>query len=228
MGACDRRHRGRPLGAGRRRHRRGVGVLLGWATPAGSRASPTPASTTSATGWCRSTARGSRSASSRCPPSQPSTATRSVPDCAWRWRATSATPHGTPSSASPSSSWGCTPGMAGTYLLPNVVGAAHARDLLLTGRVVEADEALRIGLVSRVIESASFDDEVLDIAAGIATTAPIATQPDQDRARRRRPRRLRERPAVGGAGPADDAGHRRPAGGDPGQPREASTGLRRR
>ena len=41
-------------------------------------------------------------------------------------------------------------GMAGTWLLPNVVGPAHARDLLLTGRVVEADEALRLGLVSRV------------------------------------------------------------------------------
>ena len=67
-------------------------------------------------------------------------------------------------------------GMAGTYLLPNVVGAAHARDLLLTGRVVEAEEALRIGLVSRVIESASFDDEVLSIAADIAATAPIATK----------------------------------------------------
>lgn len=67
-------------------------------------------------------------------------------------------------------------GMAGTYLLPNVVGAAHARDLLLTGRVVEAEEALRIGLVSRVIESASFDDDVLAIAADIAATAPIATK----------------------------------------------------
>ena len=41
-------------------------------------------------------------------------------------------------------------GMAGTYLLPNVVGEAHARDLLLTGRLVDADEALRLGLVSRV------------------------------------------------------------------------------
>ena len=67
-------------------------------------------------------------------------------------------------------------GMAGTYLLPNVVGAAHARDLLLTGRVVEADEALRIGLVSRVIESATFADEVLATAGDIAATAPIATR----------------------------------------------------
>src|SRR6188472_2008290 len=49
-------------------------------------------------------------------------------------------------------------GMAGTWLLPNVVGAAHARDLLLTGRVVEADEALRLGLVSRVIGGDGFLD----------------------------------------------------------------------
>ncbi|CAN5209340.1 enoyl-CoA hydratase-related protein [soil metagenome] len=67
-------------------------------------------------------------------------------------------------------------GMAGTYLLPNVVGAAHARDLLLTGRVVDADEALRLGLVSRVIDPASFRDEAIAVAAGIAATAPIASR----------------------------------------------------
>lgn len=67
-------------------------------------------------------------------------------------------------------------GMAGTYLLPNVVGAAHARDLLLTGRVVEADEALRLGLVSRVIDAADFDEEVLAAARGIAATAPVASR----------------------------------------------------
>ncbi|GAA1131025.1 enoyl-CoA hydratase/isomerase family protein [Nocardioides aquiterrae] len=67
-------------------------------------------------------------------------------------------------------------GMGGTYLLPNVVGEAHARDLLLTGRVVDADEALRLGLVSRVIEAASFREEVLATAAGIAATAPIASK----------------------------------------------------
>jgi enoyl-CoA hydratase len=67
-------------------------------------------------------------------------------------------------------------GMAGTYLLPNVVGEAHARDLLLTGRVVDADEAFRLGLVSRVIEPASFLDEVLATAGDIAATAPIASR----------------------------------------------------
>jgi enoyl-CoA hydratase/carnithine racemase len=71
---------------------------------------------------------------------------------------------------------GMHPGMAATYLLPNVVGEAHARDLLLTGRVVEADEALRLGLVSRVIERDGFLDEVLETAAGIAATAPIASR----------------------------------------------------
>jgi enoyl-CoA hydratase/carnithine racemase len=67
-------------------------------------------------------------------------------------------------------------GMAGTWLLPEVVGPAHARDLLLTGRVVDADEALRLGMVSRVIEPDAFLDEVLATAAGIAATAPIAAR----------------------------------------------------
>lgn len=67
-------------------------------------------------------------------------------------------------------------GMAGTYLLPNVVGPAHARDLLLTGRVVDADEALGLGLVSRVIDAASFREEVMEAASGIAATAPIASR----------------------------------------------------
>ena len=70
-------------------------------------------------------------------------------------------------------------GMGGTHLLPEVVGEAHAKDLLLTGRVVDAEEALRIGLVSRVLDpdsTGTFHDDVLEIAAGIAAGAPIATR----------------------------------------------------
>lgn len=67
-------------------------------------------------------------------------------------------------------------GMAATYLLPNAVGDAHARELLLTGRTVDAAEALRLGLVSRVFEADGFLGEVLDIARGIAGTAPIASR----------------------------------------------------
>lgn len=71
---------------------------------------------------------------------------------------------------------GMHPGMGATYSLPNVVGAAAARELLLTGRAVETDEALRIGLVSQVFEADTFDAEVLAIAEGIAGTAPIASR----------------------------------------------------
>ena len=71
---------------------------------------------------------------------------------------------------------GMHPGMGGTWLLPEIVGAAAARDLLLTGRVVDADEALRLGLVSRVLEPAGFLDEVLATAAEVAATAPVASR----------------------------------------------------
>jgi len=67
-------------------------------------------------------------------------------------------------------------GMAATYTLPRVVGPAHARDLLLTGRIVDAEEALRMGLVSEVLGQATFRAEVLSRAAEIAATAPVASR----------------------------------------------------
>jgi len=67
-------------------------------------------------------------------------------------------------------------GMAATYLLPDVVGDAHARDLLLTGRTVQDEEALRLGLVSGVLPAEGFLEAVLETAAGIAANAPIATR----------------------------------------------------
>ncbi len=71
---------------------------------------------------------------------------------------------------------GMHPGMAATYLLPNAVGEANARELLLTGRTVEAEEARQLGLVSRVFPADRFAAEVDDIAAGIAATAPIPSR----------------------------------------------------
>ena len=50
------------------------------------------------------------------------------------------------------------------------------RDLMLTGRVVQDDEAVRLGLVSRVLPGETFDDEVLETAVGIAATAPIPSR----------------------------------------------------
>jgi enoyl-CoA hydratase/carnithine racemase len=66
--------------------------------------------------------------------------------------------------------------MAATYLLPDVIGEANARELLLTGRTVDAEEALRLGLVSRLFADDAFADEVQAIAEGIAATAPIASR----------------------------------------------------
>ncbi|HEX5770901.1 MAG TPA: enoyl-CoA hydratase-related protein [Nocardioidaceae bacterium] len=71
---------------------------------------------------------------------------------------------------------GMHPGMAATYLLPNVVGDAHARDLLLTGRIADAEEALRLGMVSRVLPDETFLDDVLEVAEGIAANAPIPSR----------------------------------------------------
>jgi enoyl-CoA hydratase len=71
---------------------------------------------------------------------------------------------------------GMHPGMAATYLLPDVVGNAHARDLLLTGRIADAEESLRLGMVSRVLPDEGFLAEVLEIAAGVASTAPIPSR----------------------------------------------------
>ena len=67
-------------------------------------------------------------------------------------------------------------GMGGTWLLPDVVGEAAARDLLLTGRIVDAEEALRLGLVSRVAPEGGLDAMVAEAAEGIAGNAPIATR----------------------------------------------------
>jgi enoyl-CoA hydratase len=53
-----------------------------------------------------------------------------------------------------------------TYLLPRLIGAARAFDMIVTGREVDADEAERMGLVSRV----AFDDELMDVALATART----------------------------------------------------------
>lgn len=71
---------------------------------------------------------------------------------------------------------GLHPGMAATHLFPDVVGEAAARDLLLTGRIVDAEEARHLQLVSRVFSDETFLDEALAVAIGIAETAPIASR----------------------------------------------------
>lgn len=63
--------------------------------------------------------------------------------------------------------WGAVPAIVMT-LLRRTVGEKHAADLVLTGRVISAEEAERVGLVSRVIPAASYEQDVAAALAGIA------------------------------------------------------------
>ena len=69
-----------------------------------------------------------------------------------------------------------TPGAGGTQRLPRVVGQAHARDLILTGRLLDAAEAERIGLVSRVVPAGEAVAAAVAIGGEIAARGPIAVR----------------------------------------------------
>jgi len=71
---------------------------------------------------------------------------------------------------------GLHPGMAATYLLPEAVGMARAREMLYTGRVVGASQAVELGLINRVLPAEGLVEEVLDVAASVAAAAPVAVR----------------------------------------------------
>lgn len=71
---------------------------------------------------------------------------------------------------------GMHPGMLATYLLPQAVGLARARDLLLTGRTVLGEEGERIGLVSAHLPTEQVLGHALEVAEQIAATAPVASR----------------------------------------------------
>lgn len=78
--------------------------------------------------------------------------------------------------SAPFTALGMHSGMAATYLLPATVGLPVARELLLTGRRVDADEALRIGLVNGVVERELLLDRAIAVAEQIAGNGPIAVR----------------------------------------------------
>jgi enoyl-CoA hydratase len=63
---------------------------------------------------------------------------------------------------------GIIPGIGGTQRLTHAVGKAKAMDLCLTGRMMDATEAERAGLVARVVPAASLMDEAMKVAETIA------------------------------------------------------------
>ena len=69
---------------------------------------------------------------------------------------------------------GVTPGMGGSQRMALAVGKAKAMDMCLTGRMMNAEEAERCGLVARVVPAASLVDEALKVAESIAAMPPLA------------------------------------------------------
>jgi enoyl-CoA hydratase len=71
---------------------------------------------------------------------------------------------------------GLIPGYAGSQRLPRLVGRGRALELLLSGHSISADEALRIGLVNRVVPSAQLLTEARALAHTLASKAPVAVR----------------------------------------------------
>ena len=71
---------------------------------------------------------------------------------------------------------GILPGAGGTQRLPRLIGPERALDLILTGRRIDAREAERIGLVTRVVPAGELRDEALSLARAIAENAPLAVR----------------------------------------------------
>jgi enoyl-CoA hydratase len=69
---------------------------------------------------------------------------------------------------------GVMPGAGGTQRLTRAIGKAKAMDLILTGRTITADEADRLGLVTKVVPSEATLDEAMALAEQIAKMPPVA------------------------------------------------------
>jgi 2-(1,2-epoxy-1,2-dihydrophenyl)acetyl-CoA isomerase len=67
---------------------------------------------------------------------------------------------------------GIVPGDGGCWLLPRVIGHARAAEMALTGDAIDAEEALRFGLVSRVVAPEALLDEAFRLAGRIAANPP--------------------------------------------------------
>jgi enoyl-CoA hydratase/carnithine racemase len=71
---------------------------------------------------------------------------------------------------------GLVPGDGGAFFLPRLVGVAKAMELLLTGEAIDPGEALRIGLVNRVVPHESLMNETMKLARKIAAMPPQAVR----------------------------------------------------
>jgi enoyl-CoA hydratase/carnithine racemase len=63
---------------------------------------------------------------------------------------------------------GCVPALGGMFLLPRIVGLTRATEMILTGEIIDAAEAYRIGLVNRVLADEALAESALALAARLA------------------------------------------------------------
>ncbi len=75
---------------------------------------------------------------------------------------------------------GVTPGMGGSQRLTRAVGKAKAMEMCLTGRMMDAAEAERAGLVSRIIPADGLVEEAVKTAQAIAAMAPLAVKANKE------------------------------------------------
>ena len=71
---------------------------------------------------------------------------------------------------------GLIPGYGGTQRLPRLVGCGRALELILAGNPISAEDALRIGLVNRVVPKENLMEEVETLAGAIASVGPAAVR----------------------------------------------------
>jgi enoyl-CoA hydratase len=75
---------------------------------------------------------------------------------------------------------GITPGFGGTQRLPRIVGSSKAKELIFTAETIGAEEALKIGLVSKVVPGDELMGAALEMANKIAHNAQIAVRQSKD------------------------------------------------
>jgi enoyl-CoA hydratase len=76
----------------------------------------------------------------------------------------------------PEAALGIIPGAGATYRLPRLVGMGVAREMIFTGRTLDAEEALRVGLVNRVVADEALLAETEAMAGSIVAQAPDAVR----------------------------------------------------
>jgi enoyl-CoA hydratase len=80
----------------------------------------------------------------------------------------------------PETGLGITPGFGGTQRLPRLVGVSKAKEMIFTAETIGAEEALRIGLVSKVVPDEELLNTALEMANKIAGNAQIAVRQSKD------------------------------------------------